>query len=484
MRFAFLFISLSLLSFSNIFGQLTGSTINEYQYGKLPTDTAGNFSTLYSRLNLSYNYKSFKLFLNTQAYITPYGSRNYIDASQYGANYRTKNFEINLGHFYQTFGRGVLLRTYEIPGSLLEDKGFRVRQSFYRDIFGFSGSYKIDKLTLKILHGKTLNNLYPPTEKEELRRTDLVSGASIGYQIGNQIISTDWIRLKNSVIKNIYGSVNLSGVIGKGLSYYSEIARKVSDNNINDFSDTSSFALYTGFNFVHESFGISAEIKKYRNFLLGAGINEPPALVREHTYKVLNRSTHVLEPLNEQGFQVEAFYDFGNNTLITLNHTLAQNRFNKLFSFREYFAEIAFPFYRIDSKVFFDYADDPFKLESNRISTGISSEFHITDNQSLKIDLEFQQFDRQNDMVRNAAYGLTYLLNSYLSVNLSTETSTDPFLTESKRWWNGTNIQYKRNSYAIQLFAGKRRGGPACTSGICYEQLDFEGLEFRFNYRF
>jgi hypothetical protein len=31
----------------------------------------------------------------------------------------------------------------------------------------------------------------------------------------------------------------------------------------------------------------------------------------------------------------------------------------------------------------------------------------------------------------------------------------------------------------ISMFAGKRRGGPACTSGICYEVLDFEGIEIR-----
>ena len=31
----------------------------------------------------------------------------------------------------------------------------------------------------------------------------------------------------------------------------------------------------------------------------------------------------------------------------------------------------------------------------------------------------------------------------------------------------------------IQLFAGKRRGGPACTSGICYEVLDFKGAEIK-----
>jgi hypothetical protein len=34
------------------------------------------------------------------------------------------------------------------------------------------------------------------------------------------------------------------------------------------------------------------------------------------------------------------------------------------------------------------------------------------------------------------------------------------------------------------MFAGKRRGGTACTSGTCYYVPDFEGLELRVLSRF
>jgi hypothetical protein len=56
---------------------------------------------------------------------------------------------------------------------------------------------------------------------------------------------------------------------------------------------------------------------------------------------------------------------------------------------------------------------------------------------------------------------------------------------EKTQHYPGINFSYKPNrKNTIQLFAGKRRGGPACTSGICYEVLDFKGIELRWSYRF
>ena len=40
-----------------------------------------------------------------------------------------------------------------------------------------------------------------------------------------------------------------------------------------------------------------------------------------------------------------------------------------------------------------------------------------------------------------------------------------------QRHWMGLDTKYKINMrHTITLFAGQRRGGPACTSGICYRR--------------
>ena len=66
-------------------------------------------------------------------------------------------------------------------------------------------------------------------------------------------------------------------------------------------------ALYAATNLIAGPLAISAEWKDYQRFRLGT--NDPPSLVREHTFALLNRATHVLMADDEHGFQVEAASD-------------------------------------------------------------------------------------------------------------------------------------------------------------------------------
>jgi len=50
------------------------------------------------------------------------------------------------------------------------------------------------------------------------------------------------------------------------------------------------------------------------------------------------------------------------------------------------------------------------------------------------------------------------------------------------KYWAGGNISYQYNQkHNIILFYGKRRGGSACTGGVCFEVPPFEGLEIKIN---
>ncbi|MDA0747933.1 MAG: hypothetical protein O2954_15540, partial [bacterium] len=50
-------------------------------------------------------------------------------------------------------------------------------------------------------------------------------------------------------------------------------------------------------------------------------------------------------------------------------------------------------------------------------------------------------------------------------------------------WATNLNAQF-RGHYEVLLFAGKRRGGTACTSGTCYQVLPFTGVELRLSTHF
>ncbi len=70
-----------------------------------------------------------------------------------------------------------------------------------------------------------------------------------------------------------------------------------------------------------------------------------------------------------------------------------------------------------------------------------------------------------------------------MSFGFVLEKSNDPAdIPEDKdeEYWLGGNLAYQYSQvHLITLFLGKRRGGNACTSGICYEILPFEGMELR-----
>jgi hypothetical protein len=295
------------------------------------------------------------------------------------------------------------------------------------------------------------------------------------------------MKHSNSGIDKYFLMSTVSGNISPEFSYYTEIAKNISDFAISDFSDQASYAIYSGVNLAINNFGLSAEYKNYKNILIGSGINEPPALIKEHSYKVLNRSTHVLQPLNETGYQVELFYTFPDLSTLTFNNSLAINNFGQKFMFQEYFLEYDFSISdKHDIKVFADYAEDPFKLEEHRLSAGISTDWKVFKASSIKTDYEFQTFKRLGENYQNHVFVLGYAYKSKIICNVITEYSNDSFIvSDGSKIWVGANLKYQVNkSNSLQIFAGERRGGPACNAGVCYEVLDFKGIEIRITSRF
>ena len=138
-----------------------------------------------------------------------------------------------------------------------------------------------------------------------------------------------------------------------------------------------------------------------------------------------------------------------------------------------------------DIKIFSDYALDPFKAQDNRVSLGLNSDWHILKSSSIKANYEFQSFNRFGESYQNQVFVLGYGFKSKLILNIVAEKSNDSFLvTSGTKVWTGANVRYQLNKkHSLQLFVGERRGGPACNAGVCYEVLDFKGVELRLTSR-
>ncbi|MDZ7897048.1 MAG: hypothetical protein U5N85_03320 [Arcicella sp.] len=458
------------------FAQLNGSFLNETQLGNIPRREPSNLISNYTRLSLNYDYKNISFRSMSEVFMSQNDNTSYISPSQISFQYKSKHLELKLGNAYETIGRGNILRSYEIPGSILEDKIFRSRSYFYKDLLGGSLKYSTGNFSVKLLGGKPLDNLIPPTESISKRRPEIVFALNPEYKYKQAKFGTGLMSYSNAVDKGkLYLTNYASYNFGKN-SVYFELSNQLKTSN--------SYAFYGGFNFTSGDFGGAIEIKDYKNFLIGTGINQPPALVREHIYRVLNRSTHVLLPENERGIQAEFFYSKDKH-LITLNQTLAQNDFGKKFLFSETFLEYQYNAENGNTfKAFADYTQDDFKSEQNRISFGSQQDFSIK-NKKIKAEFEFQTFTRQGERVTNQVYGITVFPLNNLTFSPILEITNDPFLTDNTKYFLGAYSRYViKSKYTIQAFIGERRGGPACNAGICYEVLDFKGAELKGVIRF
>jgi len=470
-----------MLHSSLTYAQFSGSLVNEYQLGNIPETLPRNLNTNYTRLNLQFKYKKWKAFTMLETFTTQYQQKSYFSPSQIGVYYTGNKFEFKLGNYFETIGRGNLLRSFEIPSSILEDRAYRSRVYFFRDILGAQAKYKSKLADVKVLVGKPLDNLFPPIFTFDQRRPETVAALQTDLKYKKNKLGNAFMVLQNATSSSSYLTHYLSGNILPSVNFFTEYSYSIFDE-----TNSPTHAFYGGVNFTFHKLGGSFEVKDYKNFVLGTGINQPPALVREQTYKVLNRSIHVLQPSNETGFQLELFYELPNSQMLTFNQTGNKNNFGKEFYYTSSFLEYSKDWGKKQFKSFFDYANDGIKNEKNRVSAGAQYEFIIYSNQKLKLETEFQTMTRATSQIINQVYGITYHPVKSLSITPQLEISNDPFLTNTKnKFWLGGYVKYNASQKLnFQLFAGKRRGGPACNAGICYEVLDFEGIELRANWRF
>ncbi len=383
----FLFIAV------DIFSQLSGYNLMEYQLGNIPTDTNRNLSTHFDQLFVKYRYNKINSFVMVEQFITPDNSKEYLSLSQYQLNYSDNCVKVTIGNFYETIGRGLLLRTYEIKGSVFEDVVQRVRQGFYNDIRGFSAKYSGEIFSLKVLRGRPLFNVIPPTNDPITRRPDLLEAVEGNISFLKQNLGLAYMRDVDEYSSVNYMTFYLSGNLPYNFSYYNEWAQKIGkDNPIGYSAADAVFADYFNLTYSYSSFGASLEFKKYQNFNLGSAFNFPPALVKEHSYRTLNRSIHTPQLDNESGFQSEFYYSFPNHSMITTNFTRLKNNFGKEFIFDEYFIEYYLPADKNSIKIFADYSNDEIVSQKNRYSGGLYYNRELSNSWSTGLEFEYQTF--------------------------------------------------------------------------------------------
>ncbi len=506
MRSIFVF---TLLLVAPLQAQLRLSTLTEAQVGNLPGDQPSDLRTIYHQFSLDYALDAFQLGVRGETFGASAPNRNYGQILQRSASYRRGPFRATVGHFYAIVASGLLFHAFELPGVITEERGARRRYQIVRDLDGVQLHYRAARAEVLLLRGAPVNSNLPPGLEGVDRRPDALQGGSlqlkphphfdagfsaIRYEIGRRqetgaALNARW---------RLAPLLDRLGLAGAYIDLHGEYAqRDVALDRFFSLDRTLGRALYLAATLASGPWGLSLEYKDYQDFAL-EHINNPPPLIREHSAYLLNRNTHDLLADDEQGYQAELSCALAGGRTLTANLTHAVRRRAPGAAddevLRELFVQMDSPLgQRVDVQLFADFSRNRILIDDESRFFGTRWAWSPDGSHTLEFDAQFQDVDRRFGTLALPYTNFYYALAAHRAPGLSAavqvqrtsdelETGADP---SGVTWWRGLNLGADiRDGHSLNVFAGQRRSGLACTAGICYEVLGFEGVEVRLLNRF
>jgi hypothetical protein len=515
LRSVLLFAAFCAIATGSSTGQISITSLTEVQRGRVVGEDPSALSNVYEQFNVNYHSGDFQAGGRFEVYRASVDDRSMTFLSQRFASWSSGPARVVAGNFYGILGRGLLMRAYELPGVVLESTLFRQKYTNTQDMEGSMASWTDDRFEFKALAGRPVAGDIPPGYPDTIstvdklvgigsdRRKDWILGGEASFRPVDAIkFGVTGINLRPQRSDNSYAWSWLAGLELSPLferagmtSFYGDVYVEIGKRE--QFA-RDGHGRYVSGNIGIGSLGLSAEYKNYDNFDLLA--NDPPQLIREHTSYLMNRNTHILQTLNESGYQFEAVYPIPGIATVTGNVSRGKNRLSSRVStiFDERFISLDLDFLpdAHNGSVFFDWGRDELEAIATQRTGGILAGTSTDSGQSFEAIFELQR--GKLPFGASPWYWDTYALLSWQSprgfgLALAMDRSTSPSETDQAgtlevetdpvRFFS-VNANARFDRYEALLFVGERRGGTACTSGSCYEVLAFKGAEMRLTTRF
>jgi hypothetical protein len=483
----------------------------EAQSGNVPFAEPRNRTDLYDQFQLEYGFGSGRAGLRFEQDHNSEDQFDYRALTQRWAEWSDPRLRVRVGNFYTILGRGLVHRSFELPGVVLDQPGVRSRYGPSRDVDGVLVDGRWGPVAGRAFGGTPNSGEFSAAPENELfgleRYVGTVSGGQLAATVWREArLGASYLRTSNgTATQRELGSafveldpLRLAGVEAVAFPFYVEYAQ--ADRALGDAwkirtGERDTFALYAGADLLAGNFTLSAEWKDYRQFRLG--INDPPSLVREHPWTLLNRATHVLDATAERGYQLEGSWTELRWGTITVNLSRSDGGGDR---FDERYLELhAAPQGRAwDATVFWDEGEDGFSFIADRRVLGAGATVRFRERWAVSADLEGARATRRligvpSPGFRDHLATLTVSRAAIGSVSAQWERSTDPEQedpallggdVDPRTFLAGIVRATISAHHEATLFAGQRRGGRACTAGTCYEVQPFRGVELRLLSRF
>ncbi len=253
--------------------------------------------------------------------------------ANYFVSYNGKKLSFTAGNFYEQFGNGLILRTYE-------DRYLGLDNS----LLGVNVQYRpVDGVTLKALAGKqrcywsygdglvrgvdgevNFNSIFKGMTDSKLRVT-LGAGFVSKYEEDGNLTAEDPSQLLNLPLNVGAGAVR--GDISYGhWSLNAEYAMKGQDPSaLNNYTYRTGNAAVVNLNYSQRGFSAGLQAKRVENMGFKSMrsqtgemlyINYLPAITKNHTYAFLAMYPYATQVMGEQGLQADVMYKIKKGTLL------------------------------------------------------------------------------------------------------------------------------------------------------------------------
>ena len=495
-----------------------------------------------SYLKLDYSFHNFTTGIQVESYESK-ALLNYnpkFEGTKLGTFYlnytNPKNtLDITAGHFYEKFGNGLVLRTWE-------DKPLGIQNS----LVGGKIKYKPWKaLELTTIYGRQRNGFAMDLSEStlfgfnsDLKISSILKSKSSNYGLGFSYVNKHEPEI--DVPTDVYLVSSRGFFKRKGFSFDVEYVFKSKDalvefENVNPNYLFDGDALLLNLGYSKKGFGVNANLRRTENFgfyserklsrnSFNQGLlNYIPSITKQFDYSLTNIYVYQSQPsirfepdgnkAGEIGGQIDVFYNLkkgstlgGKNGLnIAFNTSLwhgLKGRYDA--DQRKYQAD----FLGFGQKFYNDYSIEIRKNVTKKWTSiltylqqyynakyveetvgEVNSKTIVWDNlynfsgsKTLKIELQHQWADAS---FKNWAAGLIeYNFNSQWSVfnnNLYNYGNTD---NSKKINYYSFGTTYSKSATRVQLSYGRQRGGLVCIGGVCRFVPESSGLTLNFNYSF
>lgn len=342
---------------------INDETLNNKRFG------TNNFANiLYSNGNFNAGFR-FESYLNPMA---GYDSRyEGVGIPYWFANYKVGKLEMTAGHFYEQFGSGLILRTWEewtlgydnniygVNAKFTPVKGMTIKglvgvQRYFWEPYeadnrgivrGADGDFNLNELfggmedsrTLITLGGSFVSRYEKAPSMTFTREYDSIGDAGA---IWNNTNTYEYDLPVN--VASYAGRINLSN---GGFNWYAEYALKDNDPNAsNNYIYKNGQALYSTLSYSTKGLGVFLSTKWIDNMMykskrneIGSpamlDINYLPAISKEHQYSLATMYPYATKQNGEVGFQGEVVYTIPKKsklggkygTTLTMNYSWANS---------------------------------------------------------------------------------------------------------------------------------------------------------------